>query len=198
MLLNYALPPNEIVITTNGYTLSARIDSGNSNSFVNEKVARDLKFTIHESYGTISLAFPNTSVQVGMHRFVNIHIGKKAYEAVKLNILNDRCTYVILSKDFHSLHKSFRFLKLSILKDHCIDAILSLDDFHRLHKSVCFVKNGAISELMVPLDNNICNILKADMLETPLFDSMPKGVKPIATESRKFSLADSEFIESEI
>ena len=95
---------------------------------------------------------------------VDVTINGKKYEATRLNVLDNLCSYVILGLDFHSQH-------------------------HRL----IFEFNGDSSNLIVSNDSK-CALAAAVTKEATLFSNLIPGVKPIATKSRPFNEADRVFI----
>ncbi|XP_055891822.1 uncharacterized protein LOC129927331 [Biomphalaria glabrata] len=85
----------------------------------------------------------------------------------------------------------YKKVKLSLLAGLCSDVILGVD-FISLHKELTIPYGGKRNPLY------ICG-LKAARVETPsLFSNLTSDCRPVATKSRKHSIGDNKFIESEV
>lgn len=87
--------------------------------------------------------------------------------------------------------------KLSILKNLCSDIILG-QDFQKQHENVIIEYGGQLPSLHVSNDKSRCAVTVASVLEPSLFPALPPSCKPIATQSRRFSKDDRDFIDQEI
>ncbi|GFR58712.1 retrovirus-related Pol polyprotein from transposon opus [Elysia marginata] len=81
--------------------------------------------------------------------------------------------------------------KLSLLPDLCADVILG-HDFLGKHSEVCFPFDGPQDPL------NILGVVAANIEAPSLFENLTEDCKPISTKSRRHSLLDERFIESEV
>ena len=154
-----------------GVKLQALLDTGASESFINEEIAKSLKLEIDYSQKDVTMANKK------------INIKSKGYVSVDMKlILNNR------------IYPSFRFL---VMKDLCCDIVLG-HDFQELHSKVTFEYLGDLPEVIVNENNSLC-ILEAAEVDLPtLFPNITPKCKPIATKSRRFSKEDTEFIGSEV
>ena len=87
-------------------------------------------------------------------------------------------------------------MKLSVLKDLCSDVILG-HDFQKRHKRVTIELHGPQSDLIVS-NSPSCALAAASVDELSLFANVNPDSKPIATKSRRFSFSDKTFIAEEI
>ena len=87
-------------------------------------------------------------------------------------------------------------VKLSVLKDLCSDIILG-HDFQKRHKRVTFELHGPQSDLIVS-NSPSCALAAASVDELSLFANVNPDSEPIVTKSRRFSFSDKTFIAEEI
>lgn len=149
-------------------TLTALVDSGSSNSYINEKVASQSDLELHQSDQDLSMALTSLTTKVLGHCYVNIKIGHHSYQSVRIGVLKDLCSDIILGQDFQK--------KL---------------------KSVVIEYGGKKPELKIPNITPVCALAKASIEEPSLFANLLPGCKPIASKSRRFSKEDQEFIHQE-
>ena len=80
---------------------------------------------------------------------------------------------------------------ISILNDLCTDVILG-KDFMKKHKEVKFVFDGPEPAL------NVCGLTATNVTPPALFDNLPPDTKPVASKSRRYTPADSKFMQQEV
>ncbi|GFR97398.1 retrovirus-related Pol polyprotein from transposon opus [Elysia marginata] len=95
------------------------------------------------------------------------------------------CIVPLFYKDRHYTQK------LSLLPDLCADVILGHDILGK-HSEVCFPFDGPQNPL------NILGVAAANIEAPSLFENLTEDCKPIATKSRRHSLLDERFMESEV
>ena len=95
-------------ISINGKTIEALIDTGSTSSFISGESIAKLNLPIYPSSNQITLAAKSTCTTIG-YSFANIELNNSRYENVKLNVLKDLCTQVILGRDFMSRHSAIEF-----------------------------------------------------------------------------------------
>ena len=93
-------------------------------------------------------------------------------------------------------YRTYSNVKLSVLKDLCSDIILG-HDFQKRHKRLTIELHGSQSDLIVS-NSSSCTLATAVIDELYLFANLIPGSKPIATKSRRFSFSDITFIQEEI
>ena len=99
--LSHAAVPTVI----NGVALTALIDSCSSESFINEQVANRLKLTLSPSTRNISMALTTLKTDIIGCCTADITLNNSTYTKVKLIVLKDLCSDVILGHDFQKRHK---------------------------------------------------------------------------------------------
>ena len=82
-------------VFVNGNTLSALIDTGSSDSFINQTVAEQLKLKIHPSKQDISMAL--TSLKT--HVFADIDLNQHVYTCTRLGVLKDLCSDILVGHE---------------------------------------------------------------------------------------------------
>ena len=151
-----------------GITLTALIDSCNSDSFINQQVANRLQLEIYPTTRNISMALRTLKTDVIGCCTTDITLNDRTYSNVKLSVLKDICGDIILGHDFQKRHK-----RLTI----------------ELH--------GSQSYLIVS-NSSSCALATAVIDELYLFANLIPGSKPIATQSLRFSFSDITFIQEGI
>ena len=87
-------------------------------------------------------------------------------------------------------------IRLSVLKDLCSDIILG-HNFQKLHKSLTIDMGRTKPDLIIS-NTSPCALSTATIDNISLFTNLLPGCKPIATKSRRFSFDDEDFIQGEI
>ena len=83
--------------------------------------------------------------------------------------------------------------RLNVLPTLCCDIIFGLD-FQSQHQRVIFELGGNLQDMIVSQDKDkTWAVAVAETQEVSLFSNLTAGVKPIATESRRFSHEDRLF-----
>ena len=168
-----AFPPNlshaAVRVIVNGHPLNALIDSCSSDSFISERIARNLQLEIHPASKEISMA--SVSMNTKSPGFVKVKLvyREQHYPSVQLGVLNDLCCDIILGYDFQ-----------------------------KQHKSITFLYGGNKPELEITGKDSRCALTSAKMDEPSLFPNLPKDCRPIAVKSRRFCTEDREFIKEQV
>ena len=89
-----------VKITINGISCDALIDTGSSDSYICTKIVHAHGWKVHPSYTTITLASTNHSSKTEGHCFVNLIFKNSSYNDVKLSLLPNLCSDVLLGHDF--------------------------------------------------------------------------------------------------
>ena len=95
-----SLLKSSLSIKVNKKNLTALIDSGSSESYINSKVCRDLKLEIYPSESEIQMASSTVKTKSSGFCLVDVVIKNTSYEATRLNVLENLCSDVILGLDF--------------------------------------------------------------------------------------------------
>ena len=88
----------------NGVALTALIDSCGSESFINEQVANRLKLTLPPCTRNISMVLTTLKTD-NIGCIADITLTSCTYPRVKLRVLKDLCSDIILGHDFQIRHK---------------------------------------------------------------------------------------------
>ena len=163
---------SSLSIKVNNKHLTALVDSGSFESYINSKVGRNLV----PSESEIRMASSTAKTKSRGFCLVNVVTKDTAYESTRLNVLKNLCSDVI-----------FR-----------IRRILGLD-FQSQHQRLIFEFDGSSPDMIVFVSNKLnCAMAAASTEAVSLFSNLSPGTKPIATKSRRFSYKDQEFIEETI
>ena len=93
-----------IPIVVNGKKLTGLIDTGSSESYINQNIPTDLGWKVHPSRTLINMASTNLTKQTSGHCNVKLTYKDKTYKGVKLSLLPNLCSEVILGHDFLKVH----------------------------------------------------------------------------------------------
>lgn len=99
--------------------------------------------------------------------------------------------------DIHLNEHMYSSIRLGVLKDLCSDIILG-QDFQKEHKSVLIEFGGTKPELIIPKSAPVFALSAASVNEPSLFANLLPDSKPIASKTRRFSKDDQDFIQQEI
>ena len=152
-----------INVHVNNIMLTALVDTGSSESYVSNYVVRRYKWSIHSSRQQVTMASTHLSSFTLGHCLVSLRFKGDVYKHVKLSILPDLCTDVLLGHDFLNRHKS-----------------------------VEIPFGGAKPTL------SLCNLIAANVAPQSLFQHLSPDCRPIVTKSRRYSVADENFIRAEV
>ena len=89
----------------NGVTLTALIDSCSPDSFINQQVANRLQLAISPTTRNIYMALTTLKADVIGCCTTDSTPNDRTYSHVKLSVLKDLCSDIILGHDFQKRHK---------------------------------------------------------------------------------------------
>ena len=158
-------------VSISGNQLTALIDSGSTDSYINESKAKKQNLKFHPSAQNISIAQKSLKACIIGHSFTDITIDGSTYPSVRLGILKGLCSDIILGQDFQRAHNSVRI------------------DY-----------GGNKPDLVIPglVPNQACALTAASIDEPSLSANLHPDCKPIATKSRQFSKENQELIDPEV
>ena len=157
-----------VTVTINGHELTALIDSCSSDSFISEDSVKQLGLEIQPSSRTISMALTTMNTSITGCCTITLTLGDNVYNGIRLSVLKDLCSDIILGHNFQKLHKS-----------------LTID------------MGGTKPDLIIS-NTSPCALSTATIDNISLFTNLLPECKPIATKSRRFSFDDEDFIQGEI
>ena len=101
-----SLKQASVKVSVGKKTLTALVDSGSSNSYISERVAKHLDLVTHTSTQDVSMALNSLKSHIGYY-YVDITLNENVYPSCRLGILKDLCSDIILGQDFQKRkHKS--------------------------------------------------------------------------------------------
>lgn len=156
-------------VSIGGTCLIALIDSGISDSYIRENMAKKLYIKLHPSTQKISMALTSLKTNILGHCFTPVTLDQRTYPSVRLGVLKDLCSDIILGQEFQ-----------------------------KEHKSVTIEFGGPKSELVIAKSTSVRALSTAAVEKPSLFANLLPNCKPIATKSRCFSSEDEKFINQEI
>ena len=148
-----SLLPASLPISVNGTRLTALVDSGSSESYINSFICKKLNLDVYPTSHQVQMASTSMKIKSTGFCLVDIHIHKSKYDAIRLNSFDDLCSDVILGLDFQ-----------------------------RQHQRVIFQFEGECPDLIVANDK-ICSVAAATTEKVSLFSNLSRGYRPIATKS---------------
>ena len=167
-----SLSPASLQVSINGRFLTALVDSGSSESYMNSNclyVCAKLKLDVYlNAARQVQMASTAMKIESTGFCLADLSIGDTAYPSTRLNILENLCCDIILGLDFQSQHQSL------------------IIEF-----------NGESPDLVVAPDSH-CLLTAVVSPEVSLFSKLSDGVRPIATRSRRYNLHDKAFIQENI
>ena len=103
--------PNDLAdsvvnVKVNKSSFHALIDTGSTESFINSSVANDMLLQVHKTDKTIHMASNNHTTQTLGYCIVDLYFDGHHHNAIKLFVLRDLITDVILGHDILRTHKS--------------------------------------------------------------------------------------------
>ena len=163
-----SLLPASLPVSISGTSLTALVDSGSSESYINSNVCTKLNMEVYPTSQQVQMAATTMKVKSDGFCLVDlVHNGMK-YPSTRLNVFQDLCSDIILGLDFQSQHQR-----------------------------LIFNFNGDSPDLIISRNSN-CSLTAADTNEVFLFANLSPDVKPIATRSRRYSQEDRRFIQENI
>ena len=163
-----SLSQASVNVSVNRNTLPALIDSGSSDSFISQTVAKQQNLKIHPSKQNISMSLTSLKTHVIGHCFADIDLNQHVYTCTRLGVPKDLCSDIILGHDFQK---------------------------EKEHERVTIEFGGSKPELIVPNSTPVCAVSAATIDEPSLFSNLLPDCKPIASKSRRFSKDDQDFIQ---
>ena len=103
-----SLSKAKVSVCINNTDLSALIDTGSTDSYIDYELAKRLGLKIRVSSTTINMASMSLTGDTQGHCFVNLIYQNRKYHQ-KLLVLTDLCSDIILGHDFQNLHKEVCF-----------------------------------------------------------------------------------------
>ena len=164
-----SLSPASLQVSINGSFLTALVDSGSPESYMNSNVFAKLELDVYPTAAR-QVQMASTAMKIKLTGFclADLKIGDTAYPSTRLNILENLCSDIIFGLDFQSQHQSL------------------IIEF-----------NGESPDLVVAPDSD-CQLTAAVSPEVLLFSNLSDGARPIATRSRRYNLHDKAFIQENI
>ena len=92
-----------VIVTINGHQLTALIDSCSEHSFIREDSVKQLGLEIQPSSRNISMALTTMNTSITGCCTITITLGDNG---IRLSVLKDLCSDIILGHNFQRLHKS--------------------------------------------------------------------------------------------
>ncbi len=169
----YSLSDTVVNAKVNNVSVSALIDSGSTNSFLNNSTASELSLSISKSAKrSISMATNSHNIETLGTVSVNLQISGHDYGIINLHIMNNLCCDLIVGHDLLGLHDKV------VIKFGGKNPDLIIDN----------VSDSAFA----------CKLTAAKTAPPQSFEHLSPEAKPITCKSRRFSPSDSQFIEKEI
>ena len=164
--------------------MTALIDSCSSDNFISEDAFKKLQIPAHPSSRKVTMAQTSMESPIIGNCNVSIELKGKRYDNVRLDILHNLCSDVILGYDFQKQHKNLTFHYGGNKEDLVITSST--------------LKVVSTVNTKQPLPQQITDATVAAVDPPTLFKSIPYDVKPIATKSRFFNKDDRAFIPDQI
>ena len=201
-------PSSTITVKIHGCLLKGLLDTGSSDNFVSNAVAEKLKLPIHKRDSLVSMASSSFSMKLSGYIATDFSIDGRVYNDIQLTLLPDSCTDVILGIPFLKIHESVNVHyggsqpPLSVCGSQPPLSVCGSQPPLNVCGSqpplnVC----GSQPPLSVcgsqpPL--SVSSFSKATVPPVQLFRNLSDNCRPIATKSRRFSTADTQFIHDEV
>ena len=95
------------IFLNNGHKVNAFIDGGSTDkSFISERLVDSLKLKKFPDSDSVGMATTSLTTNIIGYCLAELKLQQRTYSNVKLSILKDLCTDVILGTDFQALHDS--------------------------------------------------------------------------------------------
>ena len=93
------------VTVNRSISANALIDSGSTaKSFISSKLAQSLQLTILPENTIVRLAASSVSAKVEGYAIIEIQLQERLYQNVRVSVMKNLCTYLILGTDFQARH----------------------------------------------------------------------------------------------
>ena len=102
--IGQSLSKATIKVQINKKQLQTLVDTGSSENFISEKTAKELGLKILPSKTKITMAAGDLSKSTNGHVITDIEYKHKSYKNIRLAVLSDLCTEIILGHEFLRLH----------------------------------------------------------------------------------------------
>ena len=169
--------------TIDGTSLNAMIDTGSSDTFIDEAHSKKLNLVIFPKERTIPLADKKHVAKIVGEVIIDIEVNGVKHVKVAVEVIKNLCTDIIIGRD--------------ILKE---------------HKRVVLNFNGPRDELVIgaipserpiiapttPSTSTPQTFGAMNISPPPLFTHLTSDLKPIATKSRRQSPAELSFMRQEV
>ena len=162
------LSHDAVTVTINGHELTALIDSCSSDSFISEDSVKELGLEIQPSSRNIYMALTTMNTSITGCCTMTLMLGDNVYNGIRLSVLKDLSSDIILGHNFQKLHK-----------------YLTID-------------MGGTKPALIISNTSPCALSTATIDTILLFTNLLPECKPIATKSRRFSFDDEYFIQGDI
>ena len=163
-----SLIPASLPILIKDKPLTALVDSGSSESYINSTICSKLGQDVYPTTHQVQMASTAMTIKSTSFSLVDISINKTCYPSTRLNILEILCSDVILGLDFQSKHQNL---------------VIKFD--------------GESPDLVVAPQSR-CFLMAAKTPEVSLFSNLSKNVTPIATRLRCYNPEDRAFIQENV
>ena len=155
-------------VVLNNLPMQALIDTGASDSFINETIAKESNLNFFGESSRVSMASEVVTAPILGKTTVNLSVKGQNYADIVLCVVPGLCADVVLGQDFI-----------------------------RLHDELIIKLGGPRKTLLIDKDR-ICSVSACDARIDRLFKTLKTECKPIATKSRKFNQDDKLFIKEEV
>ena len=142
--------------------------SGRVGTFVSKNIAKELNLIIIPKQKTIALADLTQDAKIIGETIVDISLENKTHSGVIVEVIKDIFTDIIIGKE--------------IIKK---------------YNKVTSKFNGQGTELVIGAVNKNNPFPSLNILPPPLFSHLSPKTTPIATKSRRYTIADTKFIKEE-
>lgn len=154
-----------------GSDVNVLIDSGSTESYINENIVNDLGLKVcYNDRKTVRMASEAQVIVTIGSTSVELNLAGHIYENVKLSVMPNLCTDVIIGHDVLSQHEKL---------------VINFGG----HRSSMLIDK--ISE-----SGFACSLSQIRISPQPLFHNLSSDVKPIACKSRRYGTSEQQFIES--
>jgi hypothetical protein len=191
------------------------IDSGSWKTYIKKSTADKLKLYIIPKQSTVPLADNNQTAKIVGEVVINIEINGQIHRGITAEVIKNLCTDIIIGRDRLQKHRRVIFNFNGPSDDLVIGAVPHSDEHPDEHSdpSQTVVDNSnktnkqSSNNPSVKLPNNVPSQSKSSLPPNfgtvnisppPLFTNLSKNIKPIATKSRRQSMANLNFIKQEI
>ena len=103
------LPHATVTSNINGHKLSRVIDTGSSLSFINKETLKTIGLRMTREGRDVTMATTGLHCNVMGSCITNLSIGNKIYSQVKLGVLENLCSDLLLGSDFQQMHEKVIF-----------------------------------------------------------------------------------------